>query len=1109
MEAPKLQPYPVCRYCYADYLVYYAYCSTPVEDYLESVHATVVTTVESNKNVPSVLALACGDIRSCFFTLWKNFTPGEARFDGVRFVLNDKSAAILARNLVLLYLTLKMPASERRDSVAVKGWLAAIWAIWFCQELRPKHKLALQRALRDLIHWSASFDQWSSKANPLGKIVAFASRDTMVAVRDKWKMWHSGEIQVGSVRDMKLKRNVHRFGPLSIEELKCWSTSFVSSVHEMEEGAVIKSHSCPQYEAMKKEMQAFFVHDTPFVEEILEIEDDVVETSINYTLFERSDGTYSLNHLAVPFESFILNFAYSKAELSKIGIDSYTLSSLLVEDKYFEHSPFLANSLQQFMLWLSTSADVLNGKLGPFQVSFIIQCSDAVMFCQQMSCDPDFASIATGGLGPKFDVIHSSNLMDHTSPPGLVLTAAPLLKQNAFLFTTVLLYRYVALNGNKYLQAMFGFEPELLPLICGLRCIGCDGPFSDPVLLKPMPLNENHFVFDFFRNCTKQLVWQKVTNTPYMFPPPSKSSVFAKALCNAALLIPKFKPRPGITTERHLCTDSIICIIKSFASQMCSKACANDFQFWEGVSTLLRENPSLQNHLMHLQTQAHLNGLHIHLFEEHCAVCSDNPVSQYSITIKLAYVSHESVFNIFIHQEDIFDAAQLHHIVDSASGKVIGNNLTLRFFFPQKFAEMGFHVTVCCVRVSQSLHGFSSTMIMSGKLKDFTARKQSYIFQAKASAVSYHSDSPNFVLKEHCGDAKCFKTTLSVSSDLASDLKINKITTNHPALSKIEICCGKETATINFPYPVEYQKAKLKFSSSRKIIELSVPRKEYHFYNEDMLPFKATVGHKLTFPPVKFNPEKYRITFNSQFTKSERSLMSSRVDTKWPPQLYIKILLQNLFGTSFNSVALTSHAKGVIAYIVIHNVVNDLQNMMPILDLSFHILDQTSAMKVSRHWREMVREMEFGDCNINNDAVDLLCKVLNYFARHTLKPRKSTATHLLSKHKLDQYFTRAAVYLLQRDPDMVIEDTYKDVQTNPFSTGNPFGYSTDHVSNSPTTVGGASPVAMDSCACCGMKSMALKKCTSCKKVAYCNKNCQQKDWNKHKYNCTFVPKKRH
>ena len=110
-----------------------------------------------------------------------------------------------------------------------------------------------------------------------------------------------------------------------------------------------------------------------------------------------------------------------------------------------------------------------------------------------------------------------------------------------------------------------------------------------------------------------------------------------------------------------------------------------------------------------------------------------------------------------------------------------------------------------------------------------------------------------------------------------------------------------------------------------------------------------------------------------------------------------------------------------------------------------------------------------------------MCKVLNYFARHTLNPTKPTTTGPLSKHKLDQYVTRAAVYLLHRDPDAVVEDNNEDIQKNP-------------------------KVAADSCAACGMKSMDLKKCTSCKKVAYCNKICQRKDWKKHKHDCTFVPK---
>ncbi len=78
---------------------YYPFGNTPAEDLLEHVP-------DSCKN-PSVLQLGCGDIRSCFYTLWKNFDESHhGNFEGVTFHLNDYCAAVLARNVLFLYWTL-------------------------------------------------------------------------------------------------------------------------------------------------------------------------------------------------------------------------------------------------------------------------------------------------------------------------------------------------------------------------------------------------------------------------------------------------------------------------------------------------------------------------------------------------------------------------------------------------------------------------------------------------------------------------------------------------------------------------------------------------------------------------------------------------------------------------------------------------------------------------------------------------------------------------------------------------------------------------------------------------------------------------------------------
>lgn len=57
--------YPLSRYSHSiDYRLYHVYRSTPAQDFLHN------CTGESVRE-PAVLALGCGDISSCFYSLWK------------------------------------------------------------------------------------------------------------------------------------------------------------------------------------------------------------------------------------------------------------------------------------------------------------------------------------------------------------------------------------------------------------------------------------------------------------------------------------------------------------------------------------------------------------------------------------------------------------------------------------------------------------------------------------------------------------------------------------------------------------------------------------------------------------------------------------------------------------------------------------------------------------------------------------------------------------------------------------------------------------------------------------------------------------------------------
>ena len=122
-EETKLT-FPLARlYYFGSFRNYYPFGNTPAEDFLENCAKTFQ---------PSVLALGCGDLRSCFYTLWKNFdssiSTAPKKFESVCFTLNDCSAAIHARNIVFLYLCLQLPegSTEKKRSGLVRCGLFGI-----------------------------------------------------------------------------------------------------------------------------------------------------------------------------------------------------------------------------------------------------------------------------------------------------------------------------------------------------------------------------------------------------------------------------------------------------------------------------------------------------------------------------------------------------------------------------------------------------------------------------------------------------------------------------------------------------------------------------------------------------------------------------------------------------------------------------------------------------------------------------------------------------------------------------------------------------------------------------------------------------------------------
>lgn len=296
-----LQPpiFPINRFCYFGSLRhYYPFGNVPAEDLLENCSWT--------SSHPCVLVLGCGDLQSCFYTLWKNFdssiSSAPPKFSGVHFVMNDYSAAVIARNILFLFLCLQIP-SEGQEKVI---WLCSMWAIWYCHELYPRHYDLLYSTLKRLVYFSSGIEQWSQKDNPLHKYVQFTSPKCLREVAGAWKMWMNRTVRVGSVRTMQQvrlsrtreKTDTHLGTLRAIEHTQVFG----------EDGEVTRK----KYASSTSEFMSYLQCGNCYAEEVTGVKLLLAEeTKVNVTLYEREDGQYTCHYCLFPFESFYHTIEFS------------------------------------------------------------------------------------------------------------------------------------------------------------------------------------------------------------------------------------------------------------------------------------------------------------------------------------------------------------------------------------------------------------------------------------------------------------------------------------------------------------------------------------------------------------------------------------------------------------------------------------------------------------------------------------------------------------------------------------------------------------------------------------------------------------------------------
>ena len=989
--------------------------------------------------------LGCGDIRSCFYTIWKNFDPfHRCHFNNVHFVLNDCSAAIVARDILLLLLVTTVP--NKGDSMLFKKSIAALWSIWFCHELLPEHNKALKESLHNLIEWSESMEVWSTTShNPLQKTVDFSCTQSLQKVRAFWQSWVNDEIGIKSVKHMKQLRGelLRKKSPKGVDEY-----DFINTFH-------VLSHQNPYkvVNDMREELKDYFKTGNAYAENVLDIPFSSGETFVNSTFFELK-GIYSLHYGSLPYGCFSHVFLYSKSNAQQGKVGNKFIRRFLVSDNHFHRRPLLANSIQQLAMWVSSSADTMRSGTN---ASFTFDVSDALHFCQQLQ----FSS-------SQFDAIHSSNLSDHLSLPNLVLTTTPLLTPAGFLFANTLHLQKIHMSLQKFLE-IFGFNSSYMPLFCGITCLDYEGEFTDSLAVRPTGMAGGI--------C---LLWQKVQ----LYSPLTTSQLQQKANLTSALvgaiknilmscLVPMWPSSYSMSTE------TAVMLLKTFSLHFPE---SESFSFWEHFCLQLKaELPAA--HQVHFQTQALLHNLHLHLTvsEATCPLCTGTQFSSLH-SVVVARKKVEEVINlqcpgdsppfvVFIHKGlslrnitlDILSSKKVN-IVNSLVIEETESGINIQFYFPNYFVEEeGYSVSVFVGKHHKTLwHLFTTNLERSSNAE------HKYVF-TPTCRISETSDRCSDIgeVTKHIGDDKTFTTFIKLNDDKVAS---NPHFKSH---SILEFCCEEPALTIGYPYPIEFKCEVLPGHS--KQIKLKVERKILNLYERKPISL-LNPSNQMLFP--KFSLSKMEVeTYADVMQYTKEDVDEIELNCKLlsiPPITRTKMIIRNLLLVVEPSECRAyeielSPSDTLKACIYINQCSFDVENKIPFLNVSFCFLDDVSnSSKVLEYWKKFVWE-------------------------RSTKAIVACASFPLS---LEQYeiFKRFIYFFHQQ---MMNTKTLSNMPTDPFKHCFLYPLVTHH--DLPKSLFRARK---EYCTTCKKETRVPLYCPACDRAAkYCSEDCQKKHWAVHKKEC--------
>ena len=1030
--------FPIARDSFRGY--YYPYGNTPPEDLLEHVRSC---------EEPSILLLGCGDIRSCLYTLWKHFDPLYCNdlCTRIQFTLNDQCAAVLARNVLFLYLLLEKAEAKEKE------WIPSIWAIWYCHELLPHHLEVLKSALTDLLSLSASQETWTTSNHPTCSMCCF-SGETLQQVREVWKVWRYKPF--GTPESVKTVRQKM--------QASCGFSAGVSSHYvsvflgEMRQGMEETT-----FDAMVRDYEYYAKEGTAYAEVVCEQLDmymyssNKLKHSVNPTFFERyletniDSNQYIAYCTLVPYRCFYHSMQFTLEEISQCGLHEGKMKQLVVKSAFKKH-PLLANSVQQFSLWLSSAAKVLKNKKPC--VTFSFHCLDAIEHCQIMLKDKI-----------KFDVIYSSNLLDYLSPILLVLPAVDLLKENCVMITTSL---KSSVKIEEFIEQSFGFNSELLPVVFGIRCIGHDGQYTDHYSIEPIPYlpsSKSCFLDASAKNeqiaasvvyCfALPLIWEKVQLEPLRVLSLSEVPVISNALHSVAKkAITSFflsNPTPVPITSTKMAkqivttflqdnithvpittTETAIIAFLTFISQLYSTVPYDSHHFWKHLCDLLKADSTMKPFLHQIQTHALLHGLHLHLVlkESDCPVCKKLPVSDFICQLAVEFPVPFSAkafvrpaFTIFLHSKGNFNSPLTSKpwemeasVIDSIACKWEDSKIEINFF--TSIDDMV--ITVVAQDVCDGPH---QKVICSSLPVSCSRKIEPFIFSfVRPNPQPLSSPSSFGILLSHAGNSSEFCSKIELSEEVSSALKECKKNwkTKHPSLCVLEMSVKKHHFQLIYPYDIVYTKIRMILAKDKATVDLKITRDCRKWSHEKPL-FITCPSNKFCFPDLMITNHQLLQYDGRQFTLAEIKIL--RINDSLG-MIGAKQIISALLHSDCQYITMIDSLDALLVhgFVVIHRKLFDIEKYSPAIHVSF-VMETRPADGINMSdplWNfwQSVSSLHW---QISKNEAARLKELLMHFAARTWK-HKTNGPIISRKHCLEQFFTQAVVYPLYLDKDKYAAD---------------------------------------------------------------------------------------